>query len=163
MPKSKSENPKAKSDQGPILVAVDFSDDSRAALQWACEHARDSAAPLVLLHVVHDPASAPGFYRADPVGHLEPMQGVAESRMAGFLDEAQRTCPGEPALKQAAVKFVAGLPAGRIVEMAGLLNARLIVMGCRGLSGLPHVLLGSVAERVVQLAQLPVVVVKAAK
>jgi len=57
--------------------------------------------------------------------------------------------------------LVQGLPPGRIVEAAGLLKAKLIVIGSRGMTGLDHMLLGSVAERVVELAPGPVVVVKA--
>ena len=160
---SKSKNTDALSDQRPILVAVDFSDDSMAALHWACEYSLDSGVPLVLLHVVHDPVSSPGFYQADSGDNLQSMQEVAETKMASFLEEAQRTGPDESALKGVGTRFVAGLPAGRIIEMADRMNARLIVMGSKGLSGLPHVLLGSVAERVVQQAQQPVTVVKAAK
>ena len=44
----------------PILVATDFSEDSKAALLWACKLAECTGAPLILLHVVHDLASNPG-------------------------------------------------------------------------------------------------------
>ena len=53
-----------------------------------------------------------------------------------------------------------GLPPGRIVEVARELGADLVVVGSRGRTGLPHILLGSVAERVVQTAPVPVTVVK---
>lgn len=150
-------------DLQPVLVPVDFSDDSRAALLWACEYVGDTGAPIVLLHVVHDPAWAPGFYRSGWAHYLQPMQEVAESKMTEFLAEVQKACPGNPALQSADTRLVTGLPSGRIVEVASLLKASLIVIGSRGLTGLPHLLLGSVAERVVQLARLPVVVVKAEK
>ena len=48
----------------PVLVAVDFSPTSKAALAWAADAARDQGASLLVLHVVHDPADAPGTYRA---------------------------------------------------------------------------------------------------
>ena len=59
--------------------------------------------------------------------------------------------------------MIAGLPAGRTVEVADSLGASMIVVGSRGRTGLPHILLGSVAERIVQTAAMPVVVVKAAE
>ncbi|HID70224.1 MAG TPA: universal stress protein [Desulfobacterales bacterium] len=49
----------------------------------------------------------------------------------------------------------------RIVEFAEKENAQIIVMGSCGRSGLSHILLGSVAERVAQLSNIPVVIVKA--
>jgi len=132
----------------PILVAIDFSDDSRAALLWACEFADCVDARLILLHVVHDPASSPGFYHSETPGEMQPMQDVAESMMTDFLEDMRRKYPHLQALSLADTRLVSGLPPGRIVEAAGLLSARLIV------------LLGSVAERVVELAPGPVVVVK---
>ena len=87
---------------------------------------------------------------------------VAESMMAEFVSElrngssVRRAC-----LDRAEQQFVRGLPASRITEVSELLNASLIVMGSRGITGLPHKLLGPVAERVVELSKAPVVVVKA--
>jgi len=144
----------------PILVAIDFSDDSRAALLWACEFADCVDARLILLHVVHDPASSPGFYRSQTLGEMQPMQDVAEAMMTDFLEDMRRKYPDLTALRSADTRLVSGLPPGRIVEAAGLLNAKIIVIGSRGMTGLDHMLLGSVAERVVEMAPGPVVVVK---
>ena len=145
----------------PVLVAIDFSEDSRAALLWAGKYAGCIDAPLVLLHVVHDPASYPGFYRNDEQEELLPMQQIAEEMMAEFLSETKQKYPGLDWLDLARIELIIGMPPGRIVEMAGLLGAGTIVIGNRGLTGLPHMLLGSVAERVVEAASIPVVVVKA--
>ena len=144
----------------PIVVAIDFSDDSRAALLWACEYADCVGARLILLHVIHDPASSPGFYHSESLGQMQPMKDVAESMMGDFLADMTGKYPHLEALKTAVTQLVAGLPPGRIVEVAGLLKAKLIVIGNRGMTGLDHMLLGSVAERVVELAPGPVVVVK---
>ena len=145
----------------PVLVAIDFSDDSRAALVWAAKYAECIDQPLVLLHVVHDSTSYPGFYRQKIKGELLPMQQVAEEMMGEFLVETQQEYPGMDVLQTATCEMINGLPPGRIIEMAAMLKAGLIVIGNRGLTGLPHLLLGSVAERVVELATIPVVVVKA--
>lgn len=150
------------SDAGPVLVAVDFSPDSEAALLWACAHAACLDAPLLILHVVHDPAAAPGFYRKDneTENWTEPMSAAAERLMAEFMARMTEEHRDVALLKDAATALVTGLPPGRIVDVAKKEQAQLIVVGNRGRTGLPHVMLGSVAERVAQLAPMPVVIVK---
>jgi len=143
-----------------IIVAVDFSEDAQAALLWACRYATRVDGEIVLLHVVHDPASSPGFYRASPDSRFRPMQTVAESMMTEFLDRFVDHHPEYGFLSDLAPHFVPGLPPTRIVEVAQLLGAGLIIVGSRGLTGLPHRLIGSTSERVVELAPMPVVVVK---
>lgn len=143
-----------------VVVAVDFSEDAAAALLWACRYAELIDAELALLHVVHDPASSPGFYRRTEDSLYRPMQAVAETMMAGFLERFAGEHPQYAFLEKLTPYFVPGLPPTRIVEVAGLLNAALIVIGNRGLTGLPHRLVGTTSERVVELAPVPVVVVK---
>ncbi len=145
---------------GPVLVAVDFSDDSRAALMWASREATRWDRSLTILHVVHDPAASPGFYNEVTETLPRPMAEVARDMMDDFLKAVRADHPELGALANAEVKLVIGLPAGRIVEVATQIDTPLIVIGSRGLTGLPHILIGSVAERVVQLAPVPVVVVK---
>jgi nucleotide-binding universal stress UspA family protein len=144
----------------PILVAIDFSEDSKAALIWACRFAACTGAPLTALHVVHDMASRPGFYHPEKTERLEPMQDVAESMMDDFLAQVQTEHPELKTLQALDLQFVPGLPPTRIVEVATLLKAQIIAMGSRGVTALPHRLLGAVAERVAELATIPVVVVK---
>lgn len=143
-----------------VLVAVDFSPDSSAALAWAARYADLSGASLVLLHVVHDPATSPGFYRRSPNDLMQPMDTVAIRMMQDFLSGFRDSNPAYRSLEAAESRFVPGLPPTRIIEVANLLGAGTIVVGSRGITGLPHRLLGSVAERVVELADCPVVVVK---
>lgn len=61
----------------PILVAVDFSSDSEAALIWALKHAALISAPIIALHVIHDPAETPGFYNKPGHSALLPLEDVA--------------------------------------------------------------------------------------
>jgi nucleotide-binding universal stress UspA family protein len=145
---------------GPVLVGVDFSDDSRAALTWAGEYAGTSGAELLVLHVVHDPAAKPGFYRRKDDKRVRPMVEVSKDKMTEFLKANTNARRDLKALQTADTKIVSGLPAGRIVEVAEKVGARLIVVGSQGRTGLPLILLGSVAERVAQLAPIPVVIVK---
>lgn len=148
---------------GPVLVAVDFSDDSRAALVWACDYARIAGTELLILHVAHDPAASPGFYRRMDEAWMRPMVEVAEEMMAEFVAAMRNSRPDLEALRTASTRLVSGLPAGRIIEVAQEVCAPLIVVGSKGRTGLAHILLGSVAERVAQLATMPVVIVKQAQ
>lgn len=141
---------------GPILVAVDFSPSAEAAFRWAAGAARAFGAPLIVLHVVHDPEGAPGAYQG-PDQALQPLEQSARRMLDEFM---QRTAPLRAGV-HAADELVVGLPATRILEVADRENARLIVMGSRGRTGLKRILLGSKAERVVQLSPIPVTIVKA--
>ncbi len=144
----------------PILVAVDFSPFSEAALLWAARAARCFGAPLLVLHVVHDPESAPGYYHHSRKRkkHLKRIEEAAEEMMAEFLERAVTDNPD--LLGEFEQRMVVGLPITRILEVAEEIGAQLIVMGSRGRTGLSHLMLGSKAEKVVQLSQLPVTIVK---
>lgn len=146
----------------PTLVAVDFSEDSKAALAWACAFSACAGGKLAVLHVVHDPADQPGYYRENHAKPLQTMEQAAEVMLSDFLASVQRERPDMACLANAEKLLLSGLPPGRIVEAAEMLNAKLIVIGSRGMTGLPHLLQGSVSERVVELATRPVVVVKSA-
>jgi nucleotide-binding universal stress UspA family protein len=131
----------------PIIACIDFSEDSRAALIWACRMADNSGGTLILLHIVHDLASHPGFYHPEKSNHLEPMQDVAQSMMDDFLEQMRSRHPDLASLATAGIRLVPGLPATRIVEIAGLLNASLLVMGAHGMASHSHRRLGSVVEQ----------------
>lgn len=145
----------------PILVALDFTADSQEALLWACDYAAYTSAPVIALHVVHDPGEAPGYYRQADEDLLRPLEDVAADLMKEFLDKMQADHPDVEPLKKVETILVKGIPATRILEIAESTEARMIVMGSRGRTGLPHLLLGSKAERVAQLAPIPVTILKA--
>ena len=148
-------------ERGPVLVAVDFAPDSEAAMLWACDYADCVDAAIVVLHVIHEPADAPGYYRKEEADMLRPMDDVAVDMLDQFLDKVAKAHPGLEALGRAEKVLVKGIPATRILEIAEAKGARLIVMGSRGRTGLPHLMLGSKAERVVQMSPIPVTIVKA--
>jgi nucleotide-binding universal stress UspA family protein len=148
-------------EQRPVLVAVDFSEDSRAAVLWASAFAARVGGRLVLLHVVHDPADQPGYYRSVGMKPPQTMEQAAAGMLDDFVARLKAEHPELATLHSAEHKLLSGLPPGRIAEAAELLHARLIVIGSRGMTGLPHLLQGSVSERVVELANGPVVVIKA--
>jgi nucleotide-binding universal stress UspA family protein len=150
----------AAGEQGGVLVGVDFSDDSKAAVIWGCRQAEATGQALVLLHVVHDPASEPGFYLRKTTRELQPLQDIAEQMMDDFLAALRDEHSGLAVLDRAVIRLVPGLPANRLIEVAQLLDAALIVIGSRGRSSISSILLGSVADRVVRVSTRPVVVVK---
>ncbi len=145
----------------PILVAVDVSWESRGALIWACRHAALVDAPVTVLHVLHDPSEAPGKYSSNPSDPLMPMWDRAEKMISEFMAEARETHRELEALVDAQTKTLSGLPAQTIVSEAVRLDAILIVVGSRGHTGLPRLMYGSTAQRVMQLSPIPVTVVKA--
>ncbi len=151
----------APAEAGPILVAVDFTADSEAALIWACRYAAFLHAPIKVLHVLHDPAESPGAYSSKENDTLRPMEEVAGEMMSAFLERTLQMAGPSGASADVEPIIVKGLPPSRIVEMAEKIGAEVIVMGSRGRTGLPHLLLGSKAERVAQLAPIPVTIVKA--
>ena len=136
-----------------ILVPVDFSPNSEEALVFAADLAARIEAPLAVLHVVHDPGEAPGYYaRRDPQ-LLSRIDDVAAEMMDEFLHS----------MIKAHIKLVSGLPVTRILEVADKTNPRMVVMGSKGRTGLSHLLLGSKAEQVVRLCPSPVTIIKMPK
>ncbi|MBW2281291.1 MAG: universal stress protein [Deltaproteobacteria bacterium] len=139
-----------------ILVPVDFSADSDHATGVATDLAKSFGAKLLLLHAYHLPAQ---IAMPDQVM-------VPQEYWDGVRDAAQRKleeCRASAASNgvEVEVELVAQAPSFAISETAKRVNADLIVMGTRGLTGLKHVLLGSTAERTVRLAPCPVMTVKA--
>jgi len=153
-----------KDSSNPILVPVDFSSHSETALVCAAELAETLGNKLVILHVVHDPGEAPGYYSVKGRHkQLHRMEDVAAEMLDDFIKTMQKKYAGLSALKQATTLLVVGLPVNRILESAEKINARMIIMGSQGRTGLAHAMLGSKAERVVRMAPIPVMIVKYGK
>ncbi len=152
----------AQTDQGgPIVVPVDFSSDSEAALLWAARAAECLDQPLIVLHVVHDPESAPGYYQiGDESGHVQRLEEAAAAMLKEFVERIRQENPDLKPLQEVETSLAVGLPPTRILEVAQKRGASLIVMGSQGRTGLAHLLLGSKAQRVVQLSPVPVTIVK---
>lgn len=147
--------------RGPILVPVDFSACSEAALLLASDLAAGLGTRLVILHVVHDPLNMPGYYaRLANKKTLTRMEDVAGEMLDEFLAGVTKRHPEREALHKPELLLVKGIPVTRILQVAQKEKASLLVMGSKGLTGLRHLLLGSVAEQVVGLAKLPVTIVK---
>lgn len=152
----------AKLDKSTLLVAVDFTPFSQEALLFASHMAEKLNAKLLVLHVIHDPAEAPGFYAqtGKKKKFLQSMEDAAEEMMQRFLKKMRKDHPGQKPIKDAKPILVVGTPVTRILEIAKKKKAAMIIIGSHGRTGLSHLLIGSKAERVVQLSPIPVTVVK---
>ncbi|MBF0277114.1 MAG: universal stress protein [SAR324 cluster bacterium] len=145
----------------PILVAVDLTKFSKAALVFANKLASETGRELIVLHVIHDPANAPGFYSAKKgSGHLQPMEKVAEEMMNEFLEKIHQGSKEMLPIKKARRILVRGLPENQIMNVAEKQDVGMIVMGSHGRSGLSKILLGSKADHAVKHSLVPVIIVK---
>ena len=150
-----------KSKQSPILVPVDFSPHSEAALLKACELAECSKLPIMVLHVVHDPGDMPSYYsKIANKKQLVRVEDVAAEIFSDFIISVKKRNPKNRVLKKIKTMLVRGLPVTRIIQVAEKINASMVVMGSLGRTGLSHVLLGSKAEQVVRQCPVPVTIVK---
>ena len=139
-----------------ILCPVDFSDASRAALRVASELARRFDGEVTVFHAY----PLPGYTL--PEGTVLPASGMLQE-LAEQTDallarwKAEAVADGAP--RVATGKSI-GEPAAEIVAEAEDGKYDAVVVGTHGRTGLAHVLLGSVAERVVRRAPMPVVTVR---
>jgi universal stress protein A len=138
-----------------ILAPTDFSDYSTKALSDALELARTFGATLSLLHVL-EPSPYLGEFTPPTMGAdlLGDLERQASAELARVLPEAQAATI---AVTRAVVM---GSPSQRIVETAAAEHVDLIVMATHGRTGLSHLLIGSVAERVVRTAPCPVLTIR---
>lgn len=144
-----------------ILVAVDFSPVSDDVMTCASELAERLDKHLVILHVVHDPGEAPGYYHVK--GHdkvLRRIEDVAREMFDKFLARTRKRLPDNRRLRRSKTLLPTGLPVTRILEVVTRLQPWMVVMGSKGRTGMAHVMLGSKAEQVVRLCPVPVMVVK---
>jgi nucleotide-binding universal stress UspA family protein len=138
-----------------VLCAVDFSSESLAAMHEAAAIARASGERLVLLHVQHIPV-APIEMPVMPQAVIAESKAAIEAALADWRVDAL-----DAGAKEVETRLVPGIPWERIVATARELAARLIVIGTHGRTGLKHVLLGSVAEKVARYAPCSVMVTRA--
>lgn len=142
-----------------ILVPIDFSENSRVALEYAIFEATHHRAAIDIMHVYFSPRhlspemllDLPQDVKKAMAAHL---RKKAEEAMTVFLGALN--IPEELELKQ---RLEIGRPMRTIVAIAKRDGHDLIVMGTRGQNRLKNLFLGSVAERVVSRAPCPVVAV----
>ena len=142
-----------------ILVPVDYSSCSRAALRLAAALAQRFQASLDVVHVWDRPS-----YVSDVVmTRTEPISGKSLIRM--IQENAQRdldeflSTADLPTGTVIAGRLLSGDPASALVQELKPEKCDLVVIGTHGRTGLAHVLLGSVAEKLLRLSPVPVLTV----
>jgi universal stress protein A len=145
-----------------ILVPVDFGDCSETAFrQAAAVLVRHPSASLRLVHVYEPPYYAPealvNLPGEPPLPMLDYIRQQAEKQLAHFVETH---VAGTPLADRVDARIAAGLAFEEVPREAAAWGADLIVMGTHGRQGLSHLLLGSVAERVIRDAPCPVLVVR---
>lgn len=136
-----------------ILVPTDFSAPSDAALEYAQLFARSFGASIHVLHVVENPL-AMGTWSS---GVSAELAGVQNTLIADASVRLQRSLAHTRAVTS---EVRSGAAAAEILTCAGERGVDLIVMGTHGRTGFAHVMMGSVAERVVRQAGCPVVTLR---
>lgn len=141
-----------------ILVATDFGPASDTALSYGRELARQFGARLHVMHVMETVAMTAATeygFAGLPVEYQAELEQAAHQRTEDLLTDEDRR-----ELHATAVTVRHGAPAAAIVEYAAANAIDLIVLGTHGRGPLGHLLMGSVAERVVRMAPCPVLAVR---
>lgn len=136
-----------------ILVPTDFSEASAEAVRYGVELARERRVGLILLHVGD---SATQVAREFPLGLDASLVDAERERLLKILT------PAEQLAIHPEFVMCTGSPAEEIVRCATEREVDLIVMGTHGRGGVSHLLLGSVAEKVIRTAPCPVLVIRQA-
>ena len=142
-------------DGGLVVVGVDGSGESVAALRWAADYAKAAGATVQALIAWHYPDVA----GEAPVGHAPPsIRHESEQHIRDTLDQAVRQVYPDPAAAGVQTRIAYGHPSQELVEASK--EASLLVVGSRGHGAFTGMLLGSVSMHCVTSAFCPVTVVR---
>jgi nucleotide-binding universal stress UspA family protein len=133
-----------------ILVATDFSEHAAHAFDVAIGIARKLDARVTLMHAYYLP---PVAYDGGLTWPIEDLSSLAKKDFERVVSEAKQAFP------QLESTFESGYPSETIIATAERVGADMIVIGTHGRRGLPRMLLGSVAEKVVRTSPLPVLTI----
>jgi nucleotide-binding universal stress UspA family protein len=139
-----------------ILTAIDFSENSECAFDYALTLAAQFNAELTIIHVINEPVDLRGFY----VPHIsfEQLEREIEESAVKMMETFCSTKLG--AFSNYKTSIMTGIPYDEILASAARIDASLIVLGTHGRTGLDRILFGSTAERVVRSASCPVLTVR---
>lgn len=140
-----------------ILVPVDFSRFSLKALDYAIEIARPYKAEVVVIVVIEPMNYAVPRWLPEPTALLEEQRKLAALRLSQLEERIK------PRYENCRTEVHFGVVYEMINEVAKGLKADLIVIATHGRTGLAHIVMGSVAERVVRGAPCPVLVIRSLK
>jgi universal stress protein A len=139
-----------------ILAPTDFSELSKQGLTSALELAEAFGAQLLLLHVVEPPPYPVEGIVPSPLGAtlLDDLERQASNDLTQMLPEARRS------KVEVARRVVVGISYRKIVEVAQEEKSDLIIMTTHGRTGLSHLVMGSVTEKIVRTASCPVLTIR---
>lgn len=136
-----------------ILLPVDFSEPCLKATEYAVELATRFEATLHLLHIIEDPVVYLPMFESYSLPTPEQFETYAQDRLENWIAaEDHDGCRLE-------LHWIHGSPARSIVEFSKKQEMDLVVMGTHGRGFATHLILGSVAEKVVRSAPCPVLTV----
>ena len=137
-----------------ILVGIDESPASAAALRWAADLSRTTGAPLRLLHAWQMSSAAAAALAAGTAGYIEAATADARARATRWVLD---TLGGDAAQIRWTLQVIEGGPGPALVEQAR--TARLLVVGTREHRGIRRAISGSVSHYCLSHADVPVVAV----
>jgi nucleotide-binding universal stress UspA family protein len=137
----------------PVVVAVDGSEDSLRAAEWAALEARRQSRPL---RIVSAPAVVPRLhaYQASPETIANALRGIATRALGAAITRCEEVAPGLPVT----TGLLSGEPALAVTGSGS--DASMLVVAARGAGGFAAMILGSVSRYVASRAACPVVVVR---
>ena len=140
-----------------ILVPIDYSPHSSEAIQVAMDLARRYEASIQLVHVYQpvDFGLPEGFMSYAPIQETELISALTKK-----LEDEQKTAQNIAPSILVTSKLLHGVVASQIVKLAREDRCDLIVMGTHGRTGISHVVMGSVAEKVLRTSPCPVLSVR---
>ena len=140
-----------------ILVPTDFSSLSQSALEYARDLADNMNAAIHILHVIDKSMPfVPGKQNLSEAELAAALEADARKQLSAFIAETEN----DTSIKVIGV-IKHGIDFEEIVKYTKEIQAELIVIATHGRTGIMHSLLGSVAEKVIQHAKCPVLVIPA--
>lgn len=137
-----------------ILVAVDFAESSKRALELAVSLVEGTDIRLTVLHVCELPGMIYGDFGFSVVDIVGPLEEAAKMRLIELMSDVRAKVP------TAKSELRVGIAWEGILDAAKADGVDLVVVGTHGRRGFKHALLGSVAEKVVRLSKVPVLTVR---
>lgn len=139
-----------------ILVPIDFSDYSKAALRYAVNFAKLFNAEIILIYVVEPVIYPPDF----SMGQIA-IPTVTTEFDDRAKEELKKLAKNEiPSQTNVQTILKTGKPFVEIIDTAAELDVDMIIIATHGHSGVEHILFGSTAEKVVRKAPCPVLTIR---
>ena len=142
-----------------ILVAIDGSEHSKKALEFACDLTNNYAACLTILHVAYNTAQSHTMVLGASAMSYRENQKELDQMAQVVIDEA-REIADEAGCKDTYFKIKQGLPAEQILKDSSDSNIDLLILGSRGLSDVAGFFQGSVSHKVNHLSECTCITVR---